>query len=108
MLGSALVATVLKTEEITANTTNFKFEDYCGAKNCPADALPITASDPTEVSVFILLGLLIFINVLGILTTIIFMDNISYKTDDETIELDKKAEKRVDKKIGILRYYGTL
>ena len=41
--------------------------------------LPESSSDPTKTSVYILLGILLFINFLGILTTIFFIDEIYYE-----------------------------
>ena len=61
------------------NTTYFNFEQTCGFNNCPIDVLPESSSDPTKTSVYILLGILLFINFLGILTTIFFIDEIYYE-----------------------------
>ena len=75
------MATVLKTEQIEVNTTYFNFEQTCGINNCQSDKLLISTSDPTKASIYTLLGILLLINIFGILTTVFFMDKISYKNN---------------------------
>ena len=97
ILGSILVATVLKTEQIEVNTTYFSFEKTCGVNNCQSDKLLISTSDPTKASIYTLLGILLGINFLGILTTIFFMDDLSYE-----IKVYKRIKKKVLENFSVL------
>lgn len=100
-MGSIIVATVLQTEEIPQNTT-YNYSRYCGSNNCPNDNLPISTSQPSETSVYILLGLLLFLCFLGIITSTIFVENIDIKRYNKEEESDQLKIKSNSSGIGIL------
>jgi hypothetical protein len=63
------------------SNSTFDYTRYCGANNCPADILPSSSTTPSRESVYILVGILVTICVIGIINTICFMDNIPMITD---------------------------
>ena len=75
------------------SNSTFDYTRYCGANNCPADILPSSSTTPSKESVYILVGLLVTICVIGINNTICFMDNIPMITDKK--EDDKKMSIRM-------------
>jgi hypothetical protein len=92
ILGSVLVAALLQNEstvEINLNSTKFSFEQTCGINNCPVYDLPISSSEPTKTSVFVLLGVFLIITFLGLLITVFFMDDINFEKN--TNELENKG-----------------
>jgi hypothetical protein len=92
ILGSVLVAALLQNESTVVtnlNSTKFTFEQTCGINNCPAYDLPISSSEPTKTSVYILLGVFLLITFLGFLTTVFFMDDINFEKN--TNELENKG-----------------
>ncbi len=94
-LGSILIATVLQTVDIPTNTT-FDFVSSCGVNNCPDTKLQESSSSPSLSSVYTLVGILVAINVVGIISTIIFMDDIPLNEDenDQKVNSEKKEKKR--------------
>ncbi len=65
----------------------FDYARYCGANNCPADILPVSSTTPSKQSIYLLVGVLIGICVIGLVNTICFMDDIE-------IEAEEKKEKK--------------
>ena len=65
----------------------YNYARYCGFNNCPADELPPASNSPTQLSVYILLGLLVLLCFIGMAITAFFMDHIEIrepKTDKKT------------------------
>ena len=92
-----MVATVIQNNPIdnsnftSLNITSkneYNYARYCGFNNCPADVLPPASSSPTQLSVYILLGLLVLLCFIGMAITAFFMDHIEIKEPNT----DKKPE----------------
>ena len=66
----------------------YSYARYCGFNNCPADELPPASSSPTQLSVYILLGLLVLLCFIGMAIAALFMDDIEIKEQNT----DKKTE----------------
>ena len=67
----------------------YDYARYCGLNNCPTDKLPDISAKPTLYSVYFLCGALIFLCVLSIILTLIFVDNISLLEDISNAEKRK-------------------
>ncbi len=104
MLGSVLVTAILKTQDLNGtNSTAFDYQSMCGANNCPDFKLPVSSTDPSDSSVYWLLGSLIALCVVAILTTTFFMDNLKSITYTKNADDMPSEEVEIKEKITFKR-----
>ena len=96
-MGSLLVAVILKPQSKQYGSTysikneSYDYARYCGFNNCPNTQLPDVSSKSTSNSIYALIGTMMFLCILSIFVTLIFVDDISLTIDDEIERIQKKS-----------------
>jgi hypothetical protein len=88
--GSILITITLKIKTNTFANATYDYGAHCGVNNCPNTKLPISSS-PTEDSIRLLCGVLVAICIVGIVNTIVFLDDLEM-TPDESKDCRKSDE----------------
>jgi len=91
VFGSLMMKIFLTTEPLEKSNTTFNYTQYCGAKYCRENPLPKSASEPSRSAVYKLCGVMIAILACGLLTGILFVDNIQ-KKEPKTDALNRKKK----------------
>ena len=99
-MGSFLVAVILKTQDTSNNFTlttkneSLYLYDYvqnCGFSNCPDTILPESTSKSTQHSIYVFIGIMIFLCLVSVLVTLVFVDNVSVAIEDGIEEKHKNS-----------------
>ncbi len=96
-LGSFLVAVILKPQfnqyssKFSIKNESYDYARFCGFNNCPDTKLPDISSKSTPNSIYSFIGTMMFLCILSIFCTLMFVDNISLIVDDEIERIPKKS-----------------